>query len=148
MENQQSWDGHKDIVGNHTGFAREADQPVAALLADLQQRGLLDSTLVIWAGEFGRLPIAQKGDKPGRDHNPHAATAWLAGGGIKGGFSYGETDEIGFKAAVNKVSVRDFHATILHALGLDHEKLIYRFQGLDQKLTGVERARVVKELFA
>lgn len=148
MENQQSWDCHSDLVGNHRGFAREADQPVAALLSDLKQRGLLDSTLVIWAGEFGRLPIAQKGAKPGRDHNPHAATAWLAGGGIKGGFSYGETDEIGFKATTNKVSVRDFHATILHALGLDHDKLSYRFQGLDQKLTGVERARVIKELFA
>jgi hypothetical protein len=148
MENQQSWDGHRDIVGNHRGFALEADQPVAALLEDLKQRGLLDSTLVIWAGEFGRLPIAQKNAKPGRDHNPHAFTAWLAGGGIKGGTSYGETDEFGFKAEVNKVSVRDFHATILHALGIDHEKLSYRFQGLDQKLTGVERARVVKELFA
>jgi len=148
MENQQSWDGHRDIVGNHRGFASESDQPVAALLADLQQRGLLDSTLVIWAGEFGRLPIAQKGAKPGRDHNPHAFTAWFAGGGVKGGQSYGETDEIGFKAVTNKVSVRDFHATILHALGLDHDKLIYRFQGLDQKLTGVERSRVIKELFA
>jgi hypothetical protein len=148
MENQQSWDCHNDLVGNHTGFAREADQPVAALLADLKQRGLLDSTLVIWAGEFGRLPIAQKSAKPGRDHNPHAATAWFAGGGVKGGFHYGETDEFGFKAVTNKVHVRDFHGTILHALGLDHEKLSFRFQGLDQRLTGVERTRVVKEIFA
>jgi hypothetical protein len=148
MENQQSWDCHSDLVGNHKGFAREFDQPVAALLLDLAQRGLLESTLVICAGEFGRLPVAQKGDKPGRDHNPHAFTAWLAGGGVKHGFHYGETDEIGLKAAVDKVNVRDFHATILYALGLDHEKLTYKFQGLDQKLTGVERARVISEIFA
>ena len=148
MENQQSWDGHMDIQGNHSGFAQEFDQPVAALIADLAQRGLLESTLVVCAGEFGRLPVAQKGDKPGRDHNPHAFTAWLAGGGVKGGFHYGETDEIGLKAAVHKVSTRDFHATLLSALGLDHEQLSYRFQGLDQRLTGVERARVVKEIFA
>ncbi len=148
MENQQSWDCHADLVGNHRGFAKEADQPIAALLNDLSERGLLESTLVIAAGEFGRLPVAQKGDKPGRDHNPHAFTAWLAGGGTKGGFHYGETDEIGLKAAVDKVSVRDFHATILHALGLDHEQLSYKFQGLDQRLTGVEHARVVKEIFA
>ena len=100
------------------------------------------------AGEFGRLPISQKGAKPGRDHNPHAFTAWLAGAGVKGGFHYGETDNIGFKSVLNRVSVRDFHATILHALGIDHEKLIFPFQGLDQRLTGVERARVVGEIFA
>lgn len=148
MENQQSWDCHADLVGNHRGFAAESDQPVAALLADLEQRGLLESTLVIWGGEFGRLPISQKGGKPGRDHNPHAFTVWMAGGGVKGGFHYGESDEIGFKAAVNKVSVHDFHATILAALGLDHEKLTYKFQGLDQRLTGVENPKVVKEVFA
>ena len=104
MENQRSWDGHKDMVGNHRGFAWKTDQPIAALLADLAQRGLLDSTLVIWGGEFGRLPVSQKGDKPGRDHNPHAFTVWLAGGGVKGGSHYGETDEIGFKAAVDPVA--------------------------------------------
>ena len=148
MENQLSWDCHMDLKGNHGGFAAEVDQPFAALLSDLAQRGLLDDTLVVCAGEFGRLPISQKGDKPGRDHNPHAFTAWLAGAGIRGGFHYGATDDIGHKAAVDKVSVRDFHATILHALGLDHEKLIFPFQGLDQKLTTVEHARVVKEIFA
>src|SRR5690606_20036174 len=95
MENQQSWDGHNDIVGNHSGFAAETDQPIAALLADLDQRGLLEDTLVIWGGEFGRLPISQKAAKPGRDHNPHAFTFWFAGGGVKGGTSYGATDEIG-----------------------------------------------------
>ena len=121
---------------------------MAALLVDLEQRGLLDETLVIWGGEFGRLPLSQKGDKPGRDHNPHAFTVWLAGGGAKGGVHYGETDEIGFKAVVNKVHVRDFHATLLAALGIDHEKLSFRFQGLDQRLTGVEEARVVHEVLA
>jgi hypothetical protein len=148
MDNQLSWDCHMDLAGNHTGFARETDQPFAALLEDLAQRGLLDETLVVCAGEFGRLPISQKGDKPGRDHNPHAFTAWLAGGGIKGGTHYGATDDIGHKALVDKVSVRDFHATILHALGLDHERLTFAFQGLEQRLTGVEPARVIKEIFA
>jgi hypothetical protein len=148
MENQLSWDCHLDLLGNHTGFAREVDQPFAGLLADLHQRGLLDDTLVICAGEFGRLPISQKGAKPGRDHNPHAFTAWLAGAGVKGGFHYGETDDIGFKSVVDRVSVHDFHATILHALGIDHEKLIFNFQGLEQRLTGVEKSRVVKEVFA
>jgi len=148
MDNQLSWDCHGDLVGNHGGFARETDQPVAALLADLEQRGLLEDTLVIWGGEFGRLPLSQKGDKPGRDHNPHAFTVWLAGGGARGGTHYGETDEIGFKAAVDKVHVRDFHATILAALGLEHRNLTFRFQGLDQRLTGVEEARVVHEVLA
>jgi hypothetical protein len=148
MDNQQSWDCHADLVGNHTGFASETDQPVAALLADLEQRGLLNDTLVVWGGEFGRLPVSQKGGKPGRDHNPHAFTVWLAGGGVKGGFHYGETDEIGHKAVVNRVGVHDLHATLLHALGLDHEKLTFKFQGLDQRLTGVEKSRVVQEIFA
>jgi hypothetical protein len=148
MENQLSWDCHMDLIGNHRGFGRESDQPVAALLEDLEQRGMLKDTLVIWGGEFGRLPVAQKGDKPGRDHNPHAFTVWMAGGGMKGGFHYGETDEIGFRAAVNRVHVRDIHATILAAVGLDHEKLTYKFQGVDQKLTGFEDARVIQELFA
>lgn len=148
MENQQSWDCHADLIGNHRGFALEADQPVAALLADLEQRGLLKETLVIWAGEFGRTPVSQKGGKPGRDHNPHAFTVWMAGGGVKGGLHYGQSDEVGYKAVVDKVHVRDYHATLLALLGIDHEKLTYRFQGLDQRLTGVESTRVVTELFA
>jgi hypothetical protein len=148
MENQLSWDCHMDLIGNHRGFARESDQPVAALLEDLEQRGMLKDTLVIWGGEFGRLPVAQKGDKPGRDHNPHAFTIWMAGGGTKGGFHYGETDEIGFKAAVDRVHVHDIHATILAAVGLDHEKLSYKFQGVDQRLTGFEGARAIQEIFA
>jgi hypothetical protein len=117
-------------------------------LEDLHERGLLEETLVVWGGEFGRLPLAQKGDKPGRDHNPHAFTVWMAGGGVRGGFHYGETDEIGFKAAVNKVHVRDLHATLLAAMGLNHEQLTYHFQGLDQRLTGFEGAQAVRELFA
>lgn len=137
MENQRSWDGHADIQGNHSQFAGETDQPVAGLLTDLQQRGLLEETLVIWCGEFGRLPIAQTGDKPGRDHNPHCFTAWLAGGGVKGGISYGESDEIGYKAAVNRVHINDLHATILHLLGIDHTRLTYKYNGRQFRLTDV-----------
>jgi len=148
MENQRSWDGHKDIKGNHAQFAGETDQPVAGLLADLEQRGMLDDTLVIWAGEFGRLPIAQTGKKPGRDHNPHCFTAWMAGGGVKQGFTYGASDEIGYKAAENKVTVHDLHATILHLLGIDHSKLTYRYNGFDFKLTGVEEPSVITPLLA
>jgi hypothetical protein len=147
-EGVSNWDGHKDILGNHRGFANESDQPVAALISDLEQRGLLDQTLIMWGGEFGRLPIAQKGAQPGRDHNPHAFTVWMCGGGVKGGYHHGESDEIGFKAAIDKVSVHDLHATILAAAGLDHERLTFKFQGLDQKLTGVENPKVVKAVFA
>jgi len=147
MANQLSWDGHADIHGNHTGFARETDQPVAGLLADLHQRGLLENTLVIWGGEFGRLPIAQKGKKPGRDHNPHAFTTWMAGGGIKGGVSYGETDEIGHRAVIDRVHVNDLHATILHLLGLNHEALTFRYSGRDFRLTDVA-GRVVGQILA
>ena len=145
MENQLSWDGHKDIRGNHQGFAGETDQPIAALLQDLAQRGLLESTLVIWGGEFGRLPISQPGDKPSRDHNQHANTVWLAGGGVKPGVHYGATDEIGLKAEVDKVSINDFHATLLHLLGFDHEKLTYRYNGRDFRLTDVA-GKVVKAI--
>ena len=137
MENQRSWDGHNDIAGNHTGFAGETDKPIAGLLADLDQRGLLNDTLVVWGGEFGRLPVAQKSAKPGRDHNPHAFTYWMAGGGIKGGTSYGATDEIGHKAVDDRVSVNDLHATILHLLGVNHEQLTYRHNGRDYRLTDV-----------
>jgi hypothetical protein len=147
MENQRSWDGHIDIDGNHRQFAGETDQPVAGLLTDLAERGLLDETLVIWCGEFGRLPIAQTGDKPGRDHNPHCFTAWLAGGGVKGGVSYGESDEVGFKAAVDKVHLNDLHATILHLMGMDHERLTFRYNGRDFRLTDVA-GRVIREIVA
>jgi hypothetical protein len=137
MDNQLSWDGHVDIDGNHRQFAGETDIPIAGLLTDLKQRGLLESTLVICAGEFGRLPVAQKGAKPGRDHNPNAFTAWFAGGGVKGGTHYGKTDEIGNKASVNRVSINDLHATILALLGMDHTKLTYLFNGRNFRLTDV-----------
>jgi hypothetical protein len=146
-ENQRSWDGHIDIAGNHSGFAAETDQPIAALLADLDARGLLDSTLVIWGGEFGRLPLAQKSAKPGRDHNPHAFTTWLAGGGVKGGVTHGATDEIGFKAEQSPVSVNDLHATILHLMGIDHKRLTYRYNGRDFRLTDVA-GEVVRQVIA
>lgn len=136
-ENQRSWDGHNDIVGNHTQFAGETDQPVAGLLADLEQRGLLHETLVVWCGEFGRLPVAQKAKKPGRDHNPHCLSFWMAGGGIRGGITYGESDDLGYKAAVDRVHVNDIHATLLHQLGMDHEELTYRHNGRDYRLTDV-----------
>ncbi len=139
MENQRAWDGHIDIRGNHAQFAGETDQPFAALITDLEQRGLLDDTLVIWGGEFGRLPVAQVGtSRPGRDHNPHCFTAWMAGGGIKGGVTYGESDDLGFRAAVDRVSVHDLHATILHLLGMDHERLTYAYNGRRYRLTDVE----------
>jgi uncharacterized protein (DUF1501 family) len=147
MENERSWDGHKDIEGNHRQFAGETDRPIAALLTDLKERGLLDSTLVICAGEFGRLPVSQKGAKPGRDHNPHAFTTWFAGGGVKGGVHHGETDEIGHKAVVNKVSINDLHATILHLLGMDHEKLTYFYNGRNFRLTDVA-GEVVRDVIA
>jgi hypothetical protein len=145
-ENERSWDGHMNIAANHTGFAGETDQPIAALLTDLEQRGLLDDTLVIWGGEFGRLPLVQRGGT-GRDHNPHAFTFWLAGGGVKAGYSHGSTDEIGHRAAENKVSVHDLHATILHLLGIDHLRLTYRYQGRDFRLTDVH-GEVVRDVIA
>jgi hypothetical protein len=146
MENDLSWDGHNNIAANHAGFAAETDQPIAGLLEDLDRRGLLAETLVIWGGEFGRLPIVQKGNN-GRDHNPHAITYWLAGGGVKGGVSYGASDEIGFKAVEDRVSINDLHATILHLLGLDHKKLTYRYNGRDFRLTDVA-GTVIRDILA
>ncbi len=147
MDNQLSWDGHNDIKGNHEGFAAETDRPVAGLLEDLSGRGLLDETLVIWGGEFGRLPIAQTGQKPGRDHNPHGFTIWMAGGGVKGGVSHGSTDEVGYTAAVNPVHVNDLHATILHLLGIDHTRLTYLYNGRRFRLTDVA-GKVIKPVLA
>ena len=146
-ENQRSWDGHADILGNHSQFAGETDRPVAGLLEDLAQRGLLEETLVVWCGEFGRLPVAQTGKKPGRDHNPHCLTAWMAGGGIKGGTSFGASDDVGFRAAENRVHINDLHATILHLLGLDHELLTYLYNGRDFRLTDVA-GRVIHDVIA
>ncbi|MBL6922954.1 MAG: DUF1501 domain-containing protein [Akkermansiaceae bacterium] len=147
MENQRSWDGHNDIKGNHSQFAGETDTPIAGLLTDLEQRGLLNDTLVIWGGEFGRLPLTQKSKKPGRDHNPHCFTTWMAGGGVKGGVSYGESDEIGHHAAVDKAHVNDIHATILHQLGFNHEKLTYNYNGRRFRLTDVG-GKVIKPILA
>jgi hypothetical protein len=150
MENERSWDGHIDIAGNHRQFAGETDLPIGGLLTDLKQRGLLDSTLVIWGGEFGRLPVAQRPQNTkqmGRDHNPHAFTTWFAGGGVKGGVHYGETDELGHKAAVDRVPVHDLHATILHLLGMDHLKLTYRHNGRNFRLTDVY-GNVIKKIVA
>ena len=135
--NANSWDGHVNIKANHGGFGQEVDQPIAGLLTDLKARGLLDDTLILCCGEFGRQPVAQKSANPGRDHNPFAYTAWMAGGGIRGGVSYGATDEFGYKATEKKVSIHDIHATVLHTLGIDHERLTYRFNGRDFRLTDV-----------
>ena len=129
------WDGHNDINVNHRDCARSMDQPVGALLSDLKARGLLDSTLVVWGGEFGRTSDSQ--GATGRDHNPHAHTIWMAGGGIRGGVHHGSTDDFGYKAVENRTSVHDIQATILHLMGLDHTRLTYRFNGRDFRLTDV-----------
>ncbi|MFN5742166.1 MAG: DUF1501 domain-containing protein [Planctomyces sp.] len=138
------WDQHADLRKDHGRLAAEVDRPIAGLLRDLRQRGLLEDTLVIWGAEFGRTPTAQGTD--GRDHNPHAFTWWMAGGGVKAGFRYGASDEFGFYAAEDKVHVHDLHATILHLMGLDHEQLTYRYGGRDFRLTDVS-GRVVSEIF-
>ena len=143
--NDVPWDGHDNIDVNHRDCAGATDQPVGALLTDLKARGLLDSTLVVWGGEFGRTSDSQ-GSK-GRDHNPQANTIWLAGGGVRAGVHYGKTDDFGYKAVENKVNVNDLHATILHLLGMDHTKLTYRFNGRDFRLTDVG-GNLIKELVA
>ena len=129
------WDQHSDLKNGHEKNARAVDQPIAGLLTDLKARGLLDSTLVVWAGEFGRTPFAQGSD--GRDHNPFAFTLWLAGGGVKGGVIHGETDEWGYKVVRDRVEIHDLHATMLHLLGIDHKRLTFRFGGRDMRLTDV-----------
>lgn len=138
------WDAHADVDKNHTDYCGRTDQPISALLTDLKQRGLLDDTLVIWSGEFGRMPMSEQGR--GRDHNPWGFCAWLAGAGISGGRAYGATDEIGLRAAEDRVSVNDFHATLLHLLGLNHYQLTWYHNGLDQRLTGPAEASVVEGL--
>jgi hypothetical protein len=150
----QPWDSHDDLEVNHRRLAQQCDRAIGALLRDLKQRGLLDETLVIWGGEFGRTPTvelpqpgANAGKINGRDHNHWGFTMWLAGGGVKGGYVHGATDEFGFQAVENKVHVHDLHATILHLLGFDHEKFTYRYAGRDFRLTDVH-GRVVRELLA
>ena len=146
----QIWDNHSNLEKGLRYCCEKTDKPVGALLKDLKQRGLLENTLVIWGGEFGRLPISQGQEKggAGRDHGPKGFSAWMAGSGIKGGTVYGATDDMGYNAVENRVSVPDYHATVLHLLGLDHEKLVYNRHGLDERLTSVFPARLVKEILA
>jgi len=139
------WDQHGGLENGHRNNAAEVDLPIAGLLRDLKARGLLDETLVLWGGEFGRTPTKQDGN--GRDHNPEGFTMWMAGGGVKTGFSYGETDPFGYYAAIDKMHVHDLHATILHLMGLDHERLTYRYAGRDFRLTDVEGV-VAKQILA
>ena len=150
----QPWDNHDDIEVNHRRLAKQCDQAIGALLADLKQSGLLEETLVIWGGEFGRTPtveLPKKGSNDGkingRDHNHHGFTVWLAGGGVRGGYVHGATDEFGFKAVENAVHVHDLHATLLKLLGFDHERFTYRYAGRDFRLTDVH-GKVVPELIA
>jgi hypothetical protein len=144
---EDTWDAHTSIEKNHGLHAAEVDQPIAALLTDLKRRGLLETTLVIWGGEFGRMPFSEGKGEPGRNHNPYGFSVWLAGGGVKGGIAHGETDELGFEAVVDRVHLHDLHATILALLGLDHERLTYFHQGREESLTDVY-GRVVSEVMA
>ena len=144
---EDTWDGHVDCISNHTLHAGETDQPIGALITDLKRTGLWDETLLVWGGEFGRTPTSEGLDKPGRDHDWHGFSMWLAGAGVKGGQSIGATDELGFKAVEDPWHVSDLHATILHLMGLDHTKLTYFYQGLEQRLTGV-RGEVIRNVLA
>jgi hypothetical protein len=148
----EGWDAHSNVEGNVRNNCKATDQASAALVKDLKQRGLLDSTLVVWGGEFGRTPMVEAsvslGRSMGRDHHPQAFTMWMAGGGIKGGVTMGATDEMGFNIIEDEVHVADIHATILHQLGMDHERLSFRAAGLDFKLTGVEPCKVIKQILA
>jgi hypothetical protein len=143
--NGQPWDDHGNLENGHRSKAQSSDRAIAGLLRDLKSRGLLEDTLVLWGGEFGRTPVSE--GQNGRDHNHHGFSVWLAGGGVKGGMIYGETDEFGFAAVKNKVHVHDLHATLLHLLGLDHEKLTYRYSGRDFRLTDVH-GKVVHDIIA
>jgi len=146
-----NWDHHSNVAGRMPSQCKDIDQPTHALIEDLKQRGLFESTLIIWGGEFGRTIYSQGGlthENYGRDHHPRCFTMWMAGGGVKGGTIYGETDDFSYNVVQDPVHVRDFHATVLRLLGIDHERFTYRAQGLDFKLTGVEPARVVKEVIA
>jgi len=148
--NDDNWDAHNDMVFNHTLHAGETDKPIAGLLLDLERRGLLDETIVVWGGEFGRQPTAEYAKGTGRDHNAKGFTMWVAGGGIKGGQSVGETDELGHQAqgtlGVDKFEVKHLHATILHQMGLDPNHLSYFYGGLNRRLVGVEGAGIIKQI--
>ncbi len=140
---EDTWDGHNDCITNHTLHAGETDKPIAALIADLKRTGLWDETILVWGGEFGRTPTSEGVGKPGRDHDWHGFSMWIAGAGVKGGQAIGATDELGFKAVEDRCHVSDLHATILHLMGVDHRRLSYLHQGLNQRLTGVEYRRVM-----
>jgi hypothetical protein len=144
---EETWDAHQSVEKNHGQHAGEVDQPIAALLADLEQRGLLASTLVVWGGEFGRMPFSEGQGEPGRNHNPYGFSMWFAGGGVKGGLAYGATDDLGFEAVENRVHLTDIHATILHLAGFDHELLTYFHEGRQQRLTDVS-GRVIHDIIA
>jgi hypothetical protein len=144
--NDANWDAHGDLEKNHSFHAGSTDQPIAALIKDLKRRGLLDQTLIVWGGEFGRQPTAEYAKGTGRDHNSYGFTMWAAGGGIRGGQSVGATDDLGAAAADNPLHVKRLHATILHQLGLDPNKLSYFYGGLDQKLVGVEHVEPIREI--
>jgi hypothetical protein len=146
--NDSNWDAHGDLVENHTYHAGRTDKPIAGLLQDLKRRGLLNETLVIWGGEFGRQPTAEYAKGTGRDHNAYGFTMWMAGGGIKGGVSVGETDELGSSAIADRFHVKNLHATALQQLGLDPDRLTYFYNGLDQKLVGVEGAEPIQQIMA
>jgi hypothetical protein len=145
----RGWDHHGNLVRDIKSACQHTDQACYALVTDLKQRGMLDETLVIWGGEFGRTPMFQgKGVEPGRDHHIKGFSMWMAGGGVRGGLSYGATDELGYNAVEQPVHIRDLHATLLHLVGIDHHRFSFKFQGLDMRLTGVEPARVVNEILA
>jgi uncharacterized protein (DUF1501 family) len=141
----RAWDHHSNLDEAMPSAAADVDRPSAALVTDLKQRGLLDDTLIIWGGEFGRTPMGQG---TGRDHHILSFSLWMAGGGIRGGLTYGATDELGYRAAVDVVHVRDLHATLLYLCGIDHRRLTFKYQGLDVRLTGVEPARVLRPILA
>ncbi len=144
--NDDNWDAHADLVENHTKHAGHTDLPIAGLIADLKRRGLLDETLIVWGGEFGRQPTAENAKGTGRDHNSYGFTMWMAGGGIKGGTSVGKTDELGSNAVEDRFHVKRLHATILNQLGLDPNALTYFYGGLHQKLVGVEGAEPIHQI--
>ena len=144
---EETWDAHESIEKNHGQHAMEVDQPIAALLTDLERRGLLESTLILWGGEFGRMPFSEGKNAPGRNHNPYGFSMWLAGAGVQGGLAYGATDEFGFEAVEDRAHVHDIHATMLHLLGLDHERLNYFHQGRKETLTDVH-GRVIHDLLS
>ncbi|MDB6137709.1 MAG: hypothetical protein JWO94_781, partial [Verrucomicrobiaceae bacterium] len=146
-----NWDHHSNVAGRMPSQCKDVDQPCAALIKDLKQRGMFEDTLIIWGGEFGRTVYSQGGlthENYGRDHHPRCFSMWMAGGGSKGGQIYGETDEFSYNIVKDPVHIRDFHATVLKLLGFENERFTFKYQGLDQKLTGVESARVIKELIS